>query len=89
MTEAAQKRHEDPMKVTLMIMVKYQPGSKREKEALLQQITNPEAGWNEERALTTLKMWKRRIERARELDLIIPDPSVLLNALDTTAEGAI
>ena len=81
--------HEDPMKVMLMIMVKYQPGSKKEKEALLQQITNPEACWHEERALATLNMWKRRVERARELKLINPDPSVLLSALDTIAEHVI
>jgi hypothetical protein len=56
--EAAQKRHEDPTKATLMIMVKYQPGSKREKEAFLQQTTSPEACWNEEKAVQALKIWK-------------------------------
>ena len=69
-----------------MIMSKYQPGSKKEKEMLLQQITNPEVGWTEEQALTTLKMWERRIERAKELKLIIPDPAVLLSSLDTITE---
>ena len=76
-TEATQKRLEEPTEVTLMIVSKYQPGNKKEKEMLLQQITNPEVGWTEEQALTTLKMWKRRIERAKELKLIIPDPAVL------------
>ena len=41
--EALQKRYENPTRVRLMIMAKYQPGSKREKEALLKQIANPEA----------------------------------------------
>lgn len=31
-TEAVQKMHEDPMKAMLMIMVKYQPGGKKEKK---------------------------------------------------------
>ena len=31
-------------------------------------------------------MWKRRIERAKELKLVIPDPSVLLAALDSMTE---
>ena len=70
-TEAVQKRLEGPMKVTLMIMVKYHLGSKKEKEALPKQITHPETCWNEERALTTLKMRKRHIGRARELNLIV------------------
>ena len=34
-------------------------------------------------------MWKRRIERAKELRLIIPDPAVLLSALDTITEKVI
>ena len=72
-----------------MIMVKYQPGSRKEKEALLQQISSPEVCWNEEKALTALKMWKRRIERARELKLTIPDPCILLSALDAVSFNAI
>jgi hypothetical protein len=42
-TEEVQKRYEDPTEVMMMIMVKYQPGSRKEKEALLQQIQSPEA----------------------------------------------
>ena len=34
-------------------------------------------------------MWNRRIERARELKKIIPDPLVLLKALDTITEKVI
>ena len=83
MTEAVQKRYATPEAVMLMIMVKYQPGTRKEKEALLQQIQNPESCWKEEKALSNLKIWKRRIERAKDLKASIPDPCVLLNALDT------
>ena len=55
-TEAAQKRYDDPIEVMMMIMTRYQPGSRSEKEALLQRITNPEMFWTEEQALPTLKM---------------------------------
>ena len=55
----------------------------------MQQITNPEACWNEEREFATLEMWERRIESARELKLIFPDPSALLSALDAIAENVI
>jgi hypothetical protein len=41
-TEAAQKRYNSPIEVTLSVMIKYQPGSRKEKEALLQQISCPE-----------------------------------------------
>ena len=77
-TEAVQKRCSDPEAIMLMVMVKYQPGTRKAKEALLQQIQNPEECWNEEQARTTLKLWKRKIERAKELKVAIPDLSVLL-----------
>ena len=62
MTEAVQKRHGDPAAAMLMNMVKYQPGARKEKEALLQQIQNPKERWKTEQALVTLKLWKRRTE---------------------------
>ena len=34
-------------------------------------------------------MWKRRIERAKELKASIPDPCILLNALDTITYNAV
>jgi hypothetical protein len=88
-TEAIQKRCATPQAVMLMIMVKYQPGTRKEKEALLEQIQNPESCYNQEKALNNLKMWKRRIERAKELKASIPDPVILLNALDTITYNAV
>ena len=84
--EAITKRLEDPMKILLLVMIKYQPGGRREREALLNQITNPESCWTEEQALEAVRTWKRKIERAKELKLIIPDPSIMLAALDVIAE---
>ena len=48
----------------------------------MKQIQNPEQCWEGEQALVMLKLWKRRIERAKELKVAIPDPSILLKALD-------
>ena len=81
-TEAIQKRYSDPEAVMLMIMIKYQPGSRKEKEALLQQIQSPPQSEKKDDVLNNLKLWKRRIERANELKISIPDPSILLKALD-------
>ena len=85
-TEATQKRFEEPTEVLLMVMTKYQPGSRQEKERLLQQISNPEVGWTIEQSLVNLKLWKRRIERAEELKLTVPDPAILLSSLDAITE---
>ena len=43
-TEAIQKRYKDPIQVMLLIMIKYQPGSRKEKEVILNQSGNPEVG---------------------------------------------
>ena len=88
-TEATQKRLEEPTELMLTIMTKYQPGSRKEKEMLLQQITNPEVCWTEEQSLSSLKLWKWRIERAKELNLMIPDPAVLLSSLDTITDKVV
>ena len=73
--EAITKRLEDLMKILLAVMIKYQPLGRREREALLSQITQPEYCWSEEQALEAVRAWKRKIERAKELKMIIPDPS--------------
>ena len=88
-TEATQKRFEEPINLMLLIMIKYQPGSRKETEAILQQIGSPEVGWTEDKALTNLKLWKRKIDRAKELGLVIPDPAVLIVALYTITRKVI
>ena len=72
-----------------MITVKYQPGSRNEKTALLNHIQNPEVCWKEKKALSTLQLRKRSIERAKELKVTIPDPCILLCALDAITGKAI
>jgi hypothetical protein len=71
--EAITKRLDNPLKITLLIVIKYQPGGRKEREAILTQITNPEACWSEDKALEGIRTWKRRIERAKELNLVLPD----------------
>ena len=55
-TEAVQKRYNDPIKVTLLIMIRHQPGNRKEKEALLQQISCSGVCWSDDKALFALKM---------------------------------
>ena len=42
-----------------------------------------------DKALTNLRLWKRKIERAKELEVIIPDATVLLAALDQITKKAL
>jgi hypothetical protein len=55
-TEAVQKRYSDPEATMLMIMIKYQPGSRKEKEALLQQIQEPPQSWQKGRSIVQLEV---------------------------------
>ena len=48
-TEAIQERYKDPIQAMLLIMVKYQPGSRKEKEVILNEIGYPDVGWTEEK----------------------------------------
>ena len=41
------------------------------------------------KALTNLRMWRRKIERAKELEVIIPDPTMLLAAMDQITEKVV
>jgi hypothetical protein len=70
-------------------MTKYQPGGKKERESILRMIIEPEAKTNETEALEGLKTWQRRLQRAKELKLNIPDASILLASVDKITEKAI
>ena len=87
--EAITKRFETPEKILLFIMTKYQPGGKKERESSLRMIIEPEAKTNEAEALEGLKTWQRRLQRAKELKLNIPDASILLASVDKITEKAI
>jgi hypothetical protein len=56
--EAITKRLDNPLKILLLIMVKYQPGGRKEREAILNQITNPEVCWYEDKGLEAIRTWK-------------------------------
>ena len=69
--EATQKRLENPAEIMLMIMVKYQPGTQKEKEALLRQIICPKVSDTQEQTLKSLKDLKKRVERFQTKRIIL------------------
>ena len=64
------------------LMVLYRPGSATEKSQLLRNLESPEPANTPGEALDKLRQWLRYQQRAADLGLVIPDPSVLLRGLD-------
>ena len=55
----------------------YQPGGAGEKAHLLQFLTAPEVGSGLDGPLQLARKWVRLLRRGRELQLVLPDPSLL------------
>ena len=60
----------------------YQPGGAGEKAHLLQFLTAPEVGSGLDGTLQLARKWVRLLRRGRELQLVLPDPSLLCRGLD-------
>jgi hypothetical protein len=67
-TEAIQKRYSDPEAIMLMIMIKYQPGSRREKEALLQQIQSPPQSKKKGRCTVQLEVVEKENRKSKRIE---------------------
>ena len=64
----------------------YQPGGTSERGNLLKHLTDPKVGANLCDALQTLRLWRRWLARAEELDVALPDGLVLITVLGKIAE---
>ena len=64
------------------LMVLDRPGSATEKSQLLRKIESPEPVQGPQEAVEGLRLWLRTYNRAGDLSLVVPDPSILLKSLD-------
>ena len=64
------------------ILTTYQPGGLRERSALLKYLTAPEASKTVSEALKGVRRWTRWRNRAAELNVSIPDATLLIAGLD-------
>ena len=62
----------------------YQPGGASERSAVLGNLQNPTHPTTIEEALTFLRAWPRWLQRCKDLNMMVPDGSVLARALTTT-----
>ena len=68
--------------VLFAILRRYQPGGLAEKTYTLSELTNTSAASSAAQAVQKLRHWKRQQTRALELGLTLPDPLILVKALD-------
>ena len=80
--EAVSARAVTSEPMVFMVHCAYQPGGAGEKAHLLQFLTGPETGNGLENTLLLARKWIRLFRRGRELQVVLPDPSLLGRGLD-------
>ena len=80
--EAISARAVTAESMVFMVHCAYQPGGAGEKAHLLQFLTGPETGNGLENTLNLARKWIRLFRRGRELQVVLPDPSLLGRGLD-------
>ena len=71
-----------PLAIITKMMVTYQPGSHQEKAMILNSLESPAEAGGVGEAIVSLRKWLRWKKRAADIDVKLPDPSVLLRGLD-------
>ena len=72
-----------------IVLTTYQPGGLSERAALLKYLTNPDPGKNIKESLRGLRRWCRWKARAEELNIAIPDATLLVAGLDQLTSGTL
>ena len=76
------------VEIIYKLLITYQPGGPQERTVLLKDITENRLGNNPsvQEVLNTLRMWRRNISRANELQVTLPDTLVIVGVLTKWAE---
>ena len=72
--------------IIFQVLKQFQPGGLNERQELLKSLTELPTANNGHEAVLTLQAWLRRISRARNMQVQLPDGSILLAALDQLAK---
>ena len=81
-TELISNRQLDSTAIIFRVLTAFQPGGLSEKSAILDALTRSVPGKAFSDTLIALRTWNRLKQRAEELKATIPDPSILVVALD-------
>ena len=75
--------------VMFRLHVLYAPGGNAERAALLKQLEGTPGGENVIEVIANLRRWRRNLTRALEMNIVPPDPSVLLRGLESMTGAAV
>ena len=75
--------------VLFCILRKYQPGGLNEKTATLAALTQTSEASGPIEAADSLRLWQRQVNRVKELGATLPDPTLLVRALDVIMRGVL
>ena len=78
-----------PLSIVTKLMICYQPGGHQEKAAVLTALEQPPEVSGVAEAVQGLKKWLRWKKRAEDIDVKLPDPSILLRGLDRMVAKAL
>ena len=80
--ELISARSQTSLEILCRLMILYRPGSAVEKSQLLRRVESPEPITTPAEAVNSLRQWWPYFQRAKDLGLVIPDPSLLLRGID-------
>ena len=75
--------------ILFRVLCIWQPGGSSERAHLLSQLVQPETCKNFRDALPTLRRWQQNLQRAREIQASLPDPSLLLKGVDQATSSVL
>lgn len=75
-------RQLSPQGIYFKILKAYQPGGLSERASTLQALTSTVEAEGPRQAVEELRLWKRQLLRTQELGASLPDPTLLIQALD-------
>ena len=71
------------MAVLVAVLTRYQPGGPNERANVLAFLVSPERPTTIEGGIGTCRRWLRQLQRAKELNLMLPDATLLIKGADS------
>ena len=82
-SELVAVRAMSPLAVLVAVLTRYQPGGPNERATVLAFLVSPDRPTSVEGGIATCRRWLRQLQRAKELNLMLPDATLLIKGADS------
>ena len=82
-SELVAVRAMSPLAVLVAVLTRYQPGGPNERANVLAFLVSPDRPSSVEGGIATCRRWLRQLQRAKELNLMLPDATLLIKGADS------